>query len=245
MASASAPAGRLQRGLFLLPHRHRYQWQAATNEIIVHRATANARSGRRRYDEHHTPLITTLVVGIVLAFAFGMVAHRLRVSPLVGYLLAGVAVGPFTPGFVADQEVANEFAELGVILLMFGVGLHFSVADLLAVRRVAVPGAPSQMGRHTVGDGVIGRWAGRSAPASFSACRSPLRARSSCSAPSRSARNSTRERGRVAVAGWWSRTSPSCSPWCCCRRWRARSAGRRERAPRCRPPAATCRSRSC
>ena len=80
---------------------------------------------------HHTPLITTLVVAIVLAFALGMAAHRLRVSPLVGYLLAGVLVGPFTPGFVADQPLANELADIGVILLLFAVGLHFSPRDLL------------------------------------------------------------------------------------------------------------------
>jgi CPA2 family monovalent cation:H+ antiporter-2 len=90
---------------------------------------------------HHTPLITTLVVGIVLAFALGMAAHRLRASPLVGYLLAGVLVGPFTPGFVADQSIASELADIGVILLLFAVGLHFSPRDLLAVRTVALPGA--------------------------------------------------------------------------------------------------------
>ena len=76
---------------------------------------------------HHTPLIATIVVGLVLAFALGALAHRLRISPLVGYLLAGMLVGPFTPGFVADQAIANELAEIGVILLMFGVGLHFSL----------------------------------------------------------------------------------------------------------------------
>jgi len=94
---------------------------------------------------HHTPLISTIVVGLVLAFAFGALAHRLRVSPLVGYLLAGVALGPFTPGYVADQELANELAEIGVILLMFGVGLHFSLKDLLSVRAIAIPGAVAQI----------------------------------------------------------------------------------------------------
>jgi monovalent cation:H+ antiporter-2, CPA2 family len=94
---------------------------------------------------HHTPLISMIVVGLVLAFAFGALAHRLRVSPLVGYLLAGVAVGPFTPGFVADQALANELAEIGVILLMFGVGLHFSLKDLLSVRAIAIPGAVAQI----------------------------------------------------------------------------------------------------
>lgn len=91
------------------------------------------------------PLITTIVVGIGLAFVFGALAHRLRASPIVGYLLAGVAAGPFTPGYVADPGIASQLAEIGVILLMFGVGLHFSLADLLAVRRVAIPGAMVQM----------------------------------------------------------------------------------------------------
>lgn len=94
---------------------------------------------------HHGPLIATIVGALVLAFALGAAAQRLRLSPLVGYLLAGVAVGPFTPGFVADQGLANELAEIGVILLMFGVGLHFSLRDLLAVRVIAVPGAVGQI----------------------------------------------------------------------------------------------------
>lgn len=94
---------------------------------------------------HHTPLIGTIVVGLVIAFIMGAIAHRLRLSPLVGYLLAGVLVGPFTPGFVADAGLANELAEIGVILLMFGVGLHFSLKDLLSVRRIAIPGALGQI----------------------------------------------------------------------------------------------------
>ena len=72
---------------------------------------------------HHTPLIGTIVAGLVVAFIMGAIAHRLRMSPLVGYLVAGIMVGPFTPGFVADSGLANELAEIGVILLMFGVGL--------------------------------------------------------------------------------------------------------------------------
>lgn len=95
---------------------------------------------------HATPLIATIVAGLVLAFIFGTLAFRLRFSPLIGYLLAGVIVGPFTPGYVADQHLANELAELGVILLMFGVGLHFSVKDLMAVRKIAIPGALVQIG---------------------------------------------------------------------------------------------------
>ena len=93
---------------------------------------------------HSTPIISTIIIGLVLAFAFGVVAHRLHLPPLIGYLLAGIAVGPFTPGFVADQSIANELAEIGVILLMFGVGLHFSLEDLLSVRGIAVSGAAAQ-----------------------------------------------------------------------------------------------------
>jgi predicted Kef-type K+ transport protein len=95
--------------------------------------------------QHDTPLIATIVAGLGLAFVFGAIAQRLRIPPLVGYLLAGVAVGPFTPGFVADQALAAELAELGVILLMFGVGLHFSLNDLLSVRAIALPGTAVQI----------------------------------------------------------------------------------------------------
>src|SRR5947209_1829813 len=94
---------------------------------------------------HASPLIVLLVVGIGLAFVLGTIANRLRLPPLVGYLLAGVAVGPTTPGFVADQELASQLADIGVILLMFGVGLHFSLRDLLAVRGIVLPGALMQM----------------------------------------------------------------------------------------------------
>jgi CPA2 family monovalent cation:H+ antiporter-2 len=99
---------------------------------------------------HSTPLITTIVAGLTLAFAFGFIAHRLKVPALAGYLLAGVLIGPFTPGFVADQKLATELAEIGVILLMFGVGLHFSLKDLLAVRAIAAPGAIGQMAGATL-----------------------------------------------------------------------------------------------
>ncbi len=97
-----------------------------------------------------TTLISTIVVGLVLAFALGALAHRFRISPIVGYLLAGVAVGPFTPGYVADQRLANQLAEIGVILLMFGVGLHFSLKDLLSVRAIAIPGAVAQIALATM-----------------------------------------------------------------------------------------------
>ncbi|MBH2037126.1 MAG: Kef family K(+) transporter [Pseudomonadales bacterium] len=94
---------------------------------------------------HHTPLIAAIATGFVLAFIFGALANRLRLSPLVGYLLAGVMVGPFTPGFVADKDLSHELSEIGVILLMFGVGLHFSLKDLMSVKNIAIPGALVQI----------------------------------------------------------------------------------------------------
>jgi monovalent cation:H+ antiporter-2, CPA2 family len=95
---------------------------------------------------HYTPLISTIVAGLVLAFLLATVAQRLRISPLVGYLVAGVLLGPAVPGFyTADQSLANELAEIGIILLMFGVGLHFSLKDLLSVRAIALPGAIVQI----------------------------------------------------------------------------------------------------
>lgn len=99
---------------------------------------------------HSTPLITTIVGGLVLAYLLGMLAQRLKISPLVGYLAAGVLAGPFTPGFVADASLAPELAEIGVILLMFGVGLHFSLKDLLAVKNIAIPGAICQIAVATI-----------------------------------------------------------------------------------------------
>jgi len=94
---------------------------------------------------HHTPLIATIAVGFVFAFILGMVANRLKFPPIVGYLVAGILVGPHTPGFIADADLAAELAEIGVILLMFGVGLHFSYKDLFAVRKIAIPGAVAQI----------------------------------------------------------------------------------------------------
>jgi CPA2 family monovalent cation:H+ antiporter-2 len=94
---------------------------------------------------HETSLIALLAIGFVLALLLGLAANMLRVSPIVGYLLAGIAVGPFTPGFVGDSALASQLAEIGVILLMFGVGLHFSIKDLMSVRAIALPGAVAQI----------------------------------------------------------------------------------------------------
>ena len=109
---------------------------------------------------HYTPLISTIVVALVLAFIFGVIAQRLRFSPLVGYLVAGILISPFTPGFVADQGIANELAEIGVVLLMFGVGLHFSLEDLLSVGRIAIPGAIAQIAVATALGAGLAWWLG-------------------------------------------------------------------------------------
>jgi CPA2 family monovalent cation:H+ antiporter-2 len=94
---------------------------------------------------HDIALISTMAISLVYALVGGYIASRLRLPPLVGYLIAGIVVGPFTPGFVADRKLAPQLAEIGVILLMFGVGLHFSIRDLLAVRKIAIPGALVQI----------------------------------------------------------------------------------------------------
>ncbi|KQN07308.1 YbaL family putative K(+) efflux transporter [Sphingomonas sp. Leaf25] len=109
---------------------------------------------------HYTPLIGTIVLALVVAFFMGALAHRLRVSPIAGYLMAGVLIGPFTPGVVADSGIATELAEIGVILLMFGVGLHFSLKDLMSVWRIAVPGAIVQIAAATLMGLGLATWLG-------------------------------------------------------------------------------------
>src|ERR1041385_3826433 len=93
---------------------------------------------------HNVSLITTIAAALGLALAMGFAAIRLKLPPLVGYLLAGIIIGPATPGFVADLELTRQLAEIGVMLMMFGVGLHCSLVDLWEVRRIAVPGAVVQ-----------------------------------------------------------------------------------------------------
>jgi CPA2 family monovalent cation:H+ antiporter-2 len=108
---------------------------------------------------HAPSLLATIVLGLVLAACGGFVARKLRLPPLVGYLAAGIAIGPFTPGFTGDANLASQLAEIGVILLMFGVGLHFSIKDLLAVRRIALPGAVAQVVTATaIGAGIALSW---------------------------------------------------------------------------------------
>ena len=94
---------------------------------------------------HDVGLISTIAAGFGLAMVFGHIAARVKVPPLVGYLLAGILIGPATPGFVADVDLAGQLAEIGVMPLMRGVGRHFSLKDLLAVRRIAIPGALLQI----------------------------------------------------------------------------------------------------
>ena len=109
--------------------------------------------------EHNIPLITTLAAGFGIALVLGFLAERIKVPALVGYLVAGIIIGPATPGFVADVHMAAQLSEIGVMLLMFGVGLHFSLSDLMAVKRIAIPGAVVQMGLATVlGMGLASWW---------------------------------------------------------------------------------------
>src|SRR5512138_11252 len=99
---------------------------------------------------HDLSVLTTFAGGLAAALILGFFAHRLKISPIVGYLLAGIAVGPFTPGFVADRAVAEQFAEIGVILLLFGIGLRFHLREMIAMWRVVVPGALIQSTMSTV-----------------------------------------------------------------------------------------------
>src|SRR5689334_20891793 len=108
---------------------------------------------------HPGGLIATITLGLVAAFIGGFLATKLRLPAIVGYLLAGIAVGPHTPGFVGDTHIAGELAEIGVILLMFGVGIHFSLRDLLAVREIVIPGALAQIAVTTaLGTGLALYW---------------------------------------------------------------------------------------
>jgi CPA2 family monovalent cation:H+ antiporter-2 len=110
--------------------------------------------------EHNIPLITTIAAGLVVALILGFLAERVKIPALLGYLLAGIIIGPSTPGFVADMQIASELSEIGVMLLMFGVGLHFSIADLLSVKRIAIPGAIVQMSLATLLGAALSHWWG-------------------------------------------------------------------------------------
>ncbi|MDC7681809.1 YbaL family putative K(+) efflux transporter [Asticcacaulis sp. BYS171W] len=109
-------------------------------------------------DHHNISLITTLATGFGLALIFGFAAEKIKLPALVGYLFAGILIGPATPGFVADTHIASQLSEIGVMLLMFGVGLHFSIADLMSVRRIALPGAVVQMSLATLLGMALAHW---------------------------------------------------------------------------------------
>ena len=110
--------------------------------------------------EHNISLITTLAGGFGLALIFGFIAEKIKLPALIGYLCAGILLGPATPGFVADIQLAAQLSEIGVMLLMFGVGLHFSLDDLLSVKKIALPGAVVQMGLATVLGMAVAHWWG-------------------------------------------------------------------------------------
>lgn len=99
---------------------------------------------------HDATLISTIAVGLSLAFILGLIASKIRLAPIIGYLAAGILVGPYTPGFVADYALAEQLAEIGIVLLMFGVGLHFSIKDLMEVKKIAFPGAVVQIATATI-----------------------------------------------------------------------------------------------
>lgn len=108
---------------------------------------------------HDLPLVSTVAVGLSAAFVLGLAASKLRIPPIVGYLLAGILIGPYTPGFVADIKLAEQLSEIGIVLLMFGVGLHFSLKDLMEVKRIAIPGAVAQIATATaMGAGLSHFW---------------------------------------------------------------------------------------
>ncbi len=110
--------------------------------------------------DHNLTLITTVAAGFGIALILGFLAERINVPALVGYMAAGIAIGPATPGFVADAHLAAQLAEIGVMLLMFGVGLHFALGDLLEVRKVALPGAIVQMAAATGLGMLLAHWWG-------------------------------------------------------------------------------------
>jgi CPA2 family monovalent cation:H+ antiporter-2 len=167
---------------------------------------------------HDVTLIATFAVGFVLAFIFGTIANKLRLPPLVGYLVAGVVIGRFASDMVATTSIAGQLADIGVILLMFGVGLHFSVADLMAVRRIVLIGPLVQIAVATaIGTAMATMWGWSigGGIVSASACRS--RARWSCSRGWRSATRSPSPTAASRSAGTSSRISRWCWCSCCCR----------------------------
>lgn len=159
---------------------------------------------------HSVSLINTVAAGLGLALLLGFLAARLRLPALVGYLLAGVIIGPFTPGFVADAGIAAQLAEIGVMLLMFGVGLHFSLDDLLAVRKIALPGALVQMAVATLLGGALATWWGWSPGGALVFGLAP---RASCSRCAWSRPRSASHSHRLRCSAFRSRWVPSSQAW--------------------------------
>ena len=170
--------------------------------------------------DHEPVLISTIAIGLTAAFIGGLLARRLRLPEIVGYIAAGVAIGPFTPGLSADTDIALELAELGVILLMFGVGIEFSIRDLLAVRSIAIPGAIVQTIVGTALGIALGHgpWLGargRADPGARVVHREHGRAAARAGGPQRAR---YRRRAGSPSAGSSSRTCWPCSSLCSCRR---------------------------
>jgi len=157
---------------------------------------------------HSVTLITTIAAALGLALILGLIAVRLRLPALVGYLIAGVLIGPATPGFVADVGLSQQLAEIGVMLLMFGVGLHFSFKDLLDVRRIALPGAIAQIVVATALGALTATWWGWSPGASvvFGLALS-VASTVVLLARSKAAASSKRSTVTSPSAGWWWKTS--------------------------------------
>ena len=152
---------------------------------------------------HNVSLITTIAAALGLALAMGFIAIRLKLPPLVGYLIAGIIIGPATPGFVADLELSQQLAEIGVMLLMFGVGLHFSLEQLLAVRHIALPGAIVQIAVATALGGAVAHYWGWNIAASISFGLALVRRqhRGAACEPSKTVTFWKHVNGRIAV-GW-------------------------------------------
>ncbi len=179
--------------------------------------------------DHEPVLISTIAVGLSAAFIGGLLARRLRLPAIVGYIVAGIAVGPFTPGFIADQAIATELAELGVILLMFGVGIHFSIRDLLAVRAIALPGAIGQIAVATVLGVLLGLALGWDIGGGLVLGLAAVggQHRRAAAGARWTAASWTASRAASPSAGSSSRTCSRSSCWSCCRPSPRCSAGRR------------------
>ena len=191
---------------------------------------------------HGVSLITTIAAAFGLSLILGFVAVRLKLPALVGYLIAGIIIGPTTPGFVADVDLAQQLAEIGVMLLMFGVGLHFSLRRPAGSppHRVAGGDSPDRCGNRPWRCRRVAYGVGAGARASYSAWPCRWRARWCCCGRWKVAGSSTRSTAASRSAGWWSRIWQWSSSWCCCHPCPGGSA---DTAGAARRPSGTCSSR--